>query len=96
VGCGGLAIDGNAPDGGEPRLIITPNPVWLEAQLTVRNIRRGSSVEIVDAAGRVIDALGMGASGAFRWYPPRDLPSGVYFARVRGDDAGTTRFVLIR
>lgn len=96
VGCGVLALDGSAPPAGEARLRIAPNPVWLEAQLTVGGVRPGSLVDIIDTAGRVIEVLRPEATGVARWLPPRHVPSGVYFARLRGDEAGPARFVLIR
>lgn len=97
VGCGQLAIeeDGIAP-ATRPFISITPNPVRLGSQVTVGGMGRDAIVEIVSVGGRVIDAVGLGPGGAARWYPARDLPSGVYFARVRGEDVRATRFVLVR
>lgn len=96
VACGQLGIEVNGTALGRPVVTVAPNPLWSEAQLTVRGMRPGSVVEIVDAGGRVIDALRPEASGVVRWHPSRELPSGVYFARVREEDVGSTRFVLIR
>ena len=96
MACGQLAIEVDGAAGGRPIVRIAPNPVGFEAQLTVLGMRPGSLVDIVSASGRMIDALSPEASGPIRWHPSRDLPSGVYFARVRGEQVGTTRFVLIR
>ncbi len=96
VGCGQAAIEEGGVAAARPLISLTPNPVWSSAQIAVRGPMPGRIIEIITTAGRVIDALRADAGGGITWHPSRDLPSGVYFARLRGGETGTARFVLIR
>ena len=86
---------------------IIPNPMRSEARFAVRLPAGGevSDVEIYSVGGRLVRTLHPAASGSGGSYHTawdgRDskgapLPSGVYFASLRGGDGTTRRIVLLR
>jgi hypothetical protein len=96
VGCGILTVNESAT-AAMPRLVFAPNPVWAGGGAYLTGVNQGNLVDIYDIDGRVVDIIGPVLSSPFQWYPDRQLPSGVYFARTRGSSSPTTaRFVLVR
>jgi nitrous oxidase accessory protein NosD len=96
MGCGVLGVDSGGAVPLRPRLVLAPNPVWLSSGASLIGMNHGDLIEIYDLSGRVVDIVGPTLSTPFLWHPHRDLPSGVYFARIRGSGTGSTRFVLVR
>jgi len=97
VGCGSLAVDGGGAASLRPKLVIAPNPVWYGAGVHLSGLNQGDLVDIYDLGGRAVDLVGPILSSPVQWHPDRHLPSGVYFARIRGAaSVGPTRFVLVR
>jgi hypothetical protein len=79
-----------------PSLFSADQPVTLRA---AAGAPAGAVVEIVTAGGRRVRELVLGPAGAVAWEGRDDtgtpVPSGVYFARLRGMSGGT-RLVKLR
>jgi hypothetical protein len=96
VACGLVGIGESPTLASRPELTIAPNPVRVGTPLILSGLGAGAQVEIVNAAGRVIETIAFESPEPIRWQPDRSIPSGVYFARVRGGTVGPVRFVLVR
>ncbi len=87
-----------------PRLLASPNPFRAATRLSwdlPPEAGGAMTVEITDVAGRTVALLPVSAgSRRVRWdgRDPRGraLPSGVFYARLRGLDAGALKLVRLR
>lgn len=94
-----------APEGphvSHPSPRVKPNPVFSRAEFRFEPTVSPVTLEIYGPAGRLVDVLcaedNRGQSGAHRltWQPGLSNPSGVYFARLRGQDSSeAVRFVVL-
>ena len=96
IGCGVMSVGGEAASAVLPKLLFAPNPSWAGTGVQVSGLTHGDRMEIYDLSGRAVDVMGPITSTPVQWHPHRDLPSGVYFARIKGRGSISTRFVLVR
>lgn len=89
-----------APDESHARLPdfgVRPNPAFSRAEFLIESSMTSATVEIFDLSGRLVDKLSGGANHRLVWLPGPSVPSGVYFARLKGEQASkTVRFTIAR
>jgi hypothetical protein len=96
VGCGVLSVDEGGVARTQVGLLVRPNPVSHVVEFLLSGNVKSSAIEIYNGAGRLVDVVGP-ISAQMSWVVPRSTPSGVYFARLRGDGFNrAVRFVVVR
>lgn len=84
-----------APRLDAPRLRVAPNPIFQRGEFAIEGAARPVVLEIVDTRGRIVDRLGPTSAGRMSWSPGA-AANGVYFARLRGFEAGRVKFLVLR
>ncbi len=77
-------------------LRVARNPAGSEVDFIIDAPAFVEYLEIFDTRGRLVETLRTWGQDRRNWVPEADLPSGVYFARVRGASSAPVKFVLIR
>jgi hypothetical protein len=96
VGCDASAVVPASAPVPQFLLRVLPNPVADRALFAWGANQNTSSLRIYDANGRLIEEL-KSIRGRTHWVPARDLPNGVYFARVvAGGSSSVKKFVISR
>ena len=67
---------------GGMRLSVAPNPVRTQATITLTGVVSGSTVELYDAAGRLVRSLGVVTTSGTLSLDATDLANGSYTVRV--------------
>ncbi len=84
---------------GEPAvpLRMVPNPLFSSGQLLLGAGLEDGVIEILDASGRVVQRMETMGRTAIPWTADARLPSGTYWARLRGgEQIQHSRVVLVR
>lgn len=79
-------------------LRVEPSLVFFRAEFLFEPTLNPVALEIYDPTGQVVDVLSTGGAHRIAWRPSPLHPSGVYFARLKGQGAPkpVVRFIVLR
>jgi hypothetical protein len=97
IGSGTTTAIALEPSPRRPGLTVQPNPVFGSSEFLFAPATTPATVEIYDPGGHLVDVLNAGGKNRVAWQPRSSHPSGVYFARLRGEQlSSSVRFVVLR